>query len=261
MSRREIAGSRALVTGASSGIGREIALVLARQEADLVVVARREQRLRELAETVGKLGRRIECVVGDVTEASIREAALRCAQERLGGLDILVNNAGVGALGPFAEADPARLRRVMEVNFFALAEMTRSAIPLLKAGRQPLVVNIGSIAGHHAQGRASEYGASKFAVRGLSQSLRAELKPLGIGVLLVSPGGTETEIFDHLLDSQTKPAFRAKRLASADAIARRTVRAMRSGRREVFPDLQSRLIDWVNRFTPSLLDWVVERRG
>ena len=92
-----------------------------------------------------------------------------------GGLDLLVNNAGIGAQGRFAEADPARLRQIMEVNFFAPAEMTRAALPLLKQGRRPMIVNIGSILGHRGIPGTSEYCASKFAVQGFSESLRAEL--------------------------------------------------------------------------------------
>ena len=123
--KRDIADCRALVTGASGGIGRAVALELARQGARLVVVARREERLRALAAEVAALGREIECVAGDVTDRATRLACLGRAEERFGGLDALVNNAGIGAIGPFAEASPERLRQVFEVNFFALAEMTR----------------------------------------------------------------------------------------------------------------------------------------
>src|SRR5581483_9150141 len=125
-----------------------------------------------------------------------RLAALAAAQRQFGGLDILVNNAGVSAWGPFDQAGEDRLRRIREVNFFALAEMTREALPLVKAGRQPLVVNIASILGHRGIPLQAEYCASKFAVRGLSESLRPELARTGIDLLLVSPGTTDTEFFD-----------------------------------------------------------------
>ncbi|MGE0610577.1 MAG: SDR family NAD(P)-dependent oxidoreductase [Pirellulales bacterium] len=259
MARRNIANIRVLVTGASGGIGREIALELARQGANLVLVARREEPLKSLADEITQIGRQAHVVVGDITLPDVRQASLDCAQESLGGLDILVNNAGVGALGPFAEAGEERLRRIMEVNFFTLAEMTRAAIPLLKAGNRPMVVQIGSILGHRALPRSSEYCASKFAVRGLAESLRAELAPLGIDVLLVSPATTETEFTENLLERRGPPAFRAARGTPAAVVARRTAAAIRRGRHELFPDLRSRFIHCANRLLPGLMEWWIMR--
>src|SRR5208282_5494394 len=142
MARRTIEGSRAIVTGASSGIGRAIALELARQGGNVVCMARREDRLQTLAKEIEALGGAVACVAGDVTDAAARMRCIGAAQMHFGGLDILVNNAGVGAIGPFETSDPQRARRLMEVNFFALVEMTRAALPLLKKGRQPIIVNI-----------------------------------------------------------------------------------------------------------------------
>ena len=162
MSTRSIDGARVLVTGASSGIGRELARVLLRQGADLVVTARREERLHALADEFRAAGRKIICVAGDITDASRARPSVACRAGVLGGLDILVNNAGVGAIGPFASATADRLRRVMEVNFFAPAELMRAALPLLRCGRRPLIVNIGSVLGHRRgpAARASTVPAS-----------------------------------------------------------------------------------------------------
>ncbi len=197
--------------------------------------------------------------MGDITLPEVRQACLDRARLTLGGLDLLINNAGVGALGQFAEASPSRLRQIMEVNFFALAELTRVALPLLQAGKKPLVVNVGSILGHRALPRSSEYCASKFAVRGLTEALRVELAPLGIDVLLVSPATTETEFSDNLLERRGQPAFRAARGTAAAVVAQRTVRAMRRGQHELFPDLRSRLIHCGNRLAPRLMEWWIMR--
>ena len=133
-----------------------------------------------------------------------------------GGLDVLINNAGVSAHGRFADSDEPTLRRVMEVNFFAAAELTRLALPLLhvqnpnRRSQNPIpaaIVNIGSIIGHRGLPLNSEYAASKFALRGWSESLRAELAADGVDVLLVSPGTTDTEFFDHLLAKRARPAL------------------------------------------------------
>src|SRR3954470_2800641 len=114
MPKRNLVNRRALVTGASSGIGRSLAIELARQGADVALVARRADRLAEVAAEVQKLGRRAVCIPGDVTKPDVRRQALAAAQTELGGLEILINNAGIAAHGRFAEADPARLRPIME---------------------------------------------------------------------------------------------------------------------------------------------------
>src|SRR5262249_7958891 len=115
MSRRQIEGSRGIVTGAYSGIGRAIATELARNRARLVLLARREAELRSLAAELGS-GPGVEIVAGDVTDSVVRNAAVERARAVFGGLDFLVNNAGIGALGRFAQASPERLREIMEVN-------------------------------------------------------------------------------------------------------------------------------------------------
>lgn len=260
MARRQLDGARAIVTGASSGIGRGLALALAEAGAKVVLMARREARLRELAEQIAAGGGAAEIVVGDVTEAAARQAALGRAAERFGGLDLLVNNAGVGAIGLFAEASPERLRRLMEVNFFALVEMTREALPLLRRGRRPMIVNVGSVLGHRAVGHCAEYCASKFAVRGFSEALRVELAGEGVDVLLVSPGTTETEFGDNVLERKGTPGWSGRmRYVSVESVARQTLRAIRRGSREVIPYPGARLLVVLNALVPSVVDWFVAR--
>ena len=262
MAKREIQGSRAIVTGASSGIGRAIARELARQGAKLVVIARRKDRLGELAGEITAGGGRVEMVAGDVTDEAIRQKAIDAARSSFGGLDVLVNNAGIGAMGPFDGADPLRLRRIMEVNFFALVEMTRAALPLLKRfdrKTRPIVVNVGSILGHRGVPHSSEYCASKFAVRGFSESIRAEFTSLGIDVLVVSPGTTETEFFDSVIQRTATPNWPEHAAISAAEVARQTVRAIRRGRREIIPYRWARLLYWMNRLSPALVDRLMAR--
>jgi short-subunit dehydrogenase len=260
LTRRNIADSRTIVTGASSGIGRAIAVELARQGADLVLTARRQERLETLAAEIRALGRRAEIVVGDLTDAQVRRAVLDGAESHLGGLDILVNNAGVAALGRFEDACPDRLRQIFEVNFFSLVELTRAALPLLRRGRQPIAVNIGSILGHVAIPHLSEYCAAKFAVRGFSEALRAELHGHGVDLLLVSPATVETEIWEQMLEETAPTAWRSPRGLSPPAVAVTTVRAIRRGRREVLPGLEAKAFHLLHRLCPSLVAWALERR-
>ncbi len=259
MSRRELAESRILITGASSGIGRELAAELARHGACLVLLARREERLRSLAEELAAHGERPEIICGDVTSAEVRLRAIERARERFGGLDILVNNAGVGAIGRFEHASEDRLRRIMDVNFFAAAEMIRAALPLLRRGNRPLVVNVGSVLGHRAIPRTAEYCASKFALQGLSESLRAEFAELGIGLLVVSPGTTETEFFDSVLERKGEHPRGGRKGTSAALVVRRTVRAMQTGRHEIIPSFSGKLLCWANRLSPALVDRLMAR--
>src|SRR6185436_2032228 len=150
MPRRSFSGLRVLVTGSSTGIGRELVLELAPQGSRVVAMARREERLIELQKEASSGGSSVQYFLGDVTDPCSRLAALELCQEKLGGLDCLVNNAGVGAIGPFDQAEEERLRRIMEVNFFAPVEFTRAALPNLRKGTHPLIVNVSSVLGHRA---------------------------------------------------------------------------------------------------------------
>jgi len=259
MARREIRNCRAIVTGASSGIGREIARQLAGQGAKVVLVARREDRLRQLAAAIGASGGNVQVVVGNIAEPATRQAAIQSAQASYGGLDLLVNNAGVGAMGLFADAVPERVRRVMETNFFALVEMTRLALPVLRQGVCPILVNVSSILGHRGVPYSSEYSASKFAVQGFSESIRAEFTQLGIDVLVVSPGTTETEFFERVIDSTAEPNWPKHKPISAAEVARQMVVAIRQGRHEIIPYRWGRVLCWLNRLSPRLVDGLMAR--
>ena len=172
-----------------------------------------------------------------------------------------MNNAGVSAHGAFAEADETTLRRIMEVNFFAAAELTRRALPLLKAGERPAIVNIGSIIGHRGLPLNSEYAASKFALRGWSEAIRAELAADGVDVLLVSPGTTETEFFDHLVAKQAELPWGDSAAIPAAVVAEQTVRARERGRHEIFPNWRGRALVYANRLAPGLIDRVLAKLG
>jgi short-subunit dehydrogenase len=261
MAYRILTDRRALVTGASSGIGRALAVELARRGVDLVLLARREERLAEVAEQVTSVGRRTVVVAGDVTDAAARRRALNAARDQLGGLDILVNNAGVAAHGRFAEASPDRIRPIMEVNFFAPVELIREAIPLLREGVQPIVVNVGSILGERGSPHKSEYSASKFALHGFSEAVRPELARLGIDVLVVAAGPTESEHFDVLLEGDANLPWGNPPRQPAEEVARTIVRAIERGRRMVVTGWRGRLLLLAERFVPGVVDRVMRRYG
>jgi short-subunit dehydrogenase len=263
MARRSLAHSRVLITGASSGIGRELALAFARRGARMLLAARRSPELNVVADQCRRQVEDADAIVvaGDLTDPAYRRELVRTATTHWQGLDVLVNNAGVSAHGPFAGSDEATLRQVMELNFFAAAELTRLALPLLKQGELPAIVNVGSIIGHRGLPLNSEYAASKFALRGWTESLRAELASDGVDVLLVSPGTTETEFFEHLVAKRADLPWGESTAIPAAAVAEQTVRALERGRREIFPNWRGRALVFANRLAPGLVDRVIAKLG
>jgi short-subunit dehydrogenase len=262
MGQRSLHDRRVIITGASRGVGRALALELAPLGSRLLLTSRSEEPLRELVAEAAKLGAvSADIVVGDVTDPEVHSRLSAYVADQWGGLDTLVNNAGVSAHGRFAKASESTLRQIMEVNLFAPAELTRRLLPMLKAGRDPLVVNIGSVLGHRAVPFNSEYCASKFALRGWSESLRAELSRDRIEVLMVSPGSIDTEFFDHLLADQENTPWAGQKGIPPEAVARQVVRAMRRRQHEIYPNWRGRLLVGINRLCPRLVDWVLSRYG
>ena len=256
--KRQIQGSRFLITGASSGIGRALAERAAREGAKVMMAARSIETLQQLAEQLRSEGADVAAVGADVTREEDRQRMIRETLARFGGLDVLVNNAGVGSRGLFENSTPDVLRRIMEVNFFALAETTRAALPALAQGNRPMIVNISSVAGRRGIPIRAEYSASKFAVSALSEVLRAELAMHGIDVLLVCPGFVATNFVENLVSDTTVRGQSGQRRSkgwepprAADAI----LRAIARGKRELVFPAGIRILLWVNRLFPRLVDF------
>jgi short-subunit dehydrogenase len=258
--RRTIAGLRILITGASQGIGRALAEAAARRGAKVLAAARSADLLDELAHAVRAGGGVLEPVVADVTDPAGREAMVEAARRHFLGLDVLVNNAGIGATGHFVEASPERLRQIMEVNFFGTSETTRVCLPLLMQGKTPAIVNISSIAAKRGIPARSEYSASKFAVDGFSQALRAEMVRFGIDVLVVNPGLTQTNFSKNMLEQKARLQFDHLRGMTSEAVAEATLKALARGRNEVTLSLKGKLIVLVSRLFPRLADFVAARK-
>ena len=184
----------ALITGASSGIGEATARRLAREpDLQLVLVARREERLSALA---GELGAGTTYVAADLTDDDAPGRVAAHLREHHGGrLHLLVNNAGAAWRGEFADVGYANVRRTMDLNFDAVVRLTEALLPVLRASAPTAVVNVGSTAGQVARAGSASYSASKFALHGWSDGLHLEEKKHGVHVGVVKPGFIRTEGF------------------------------------------------------------------
>ncbi|MDE0735770.1 MAG: SDR family NAD(P)-dependent oxidoreductase [Pirellulaceae bacterium] len=259
MSRRDFRELRVICTGASSGIGAALCGQLAKRGARLVLNARRQDRLAELAASIEEAGGTVRYVTGDITQSQTRQAVLAEAESSWDGVDAIINCAGIGSIAPFNDSTEAVLRQVMEVNFFAPVELTRLALPILQKGCNPIIVNVGSVLGHRAVPRKSEYCASKFALHGFSDALRAELAAHDIDLLLASPSTTSSEFFDHVLGQEANSTRR--RGMTPQRVAHKIIRAMAAGRHEIIISSGGKLLVWLDRLCPPLMNRLLARYG
>jgi len=257
---RTITGSRILITGASQGIGKALAELAAARGAKVLVCARKIELLEELAKQIRAKGGIIEIVQADVTSPEDRQKMVDAAEKAFGGLDILVNNAGIGATGHFADCSPDRLRQIMEVNFFGVTETTRIFLPMLMKGNKPAIVNISSIAGKRGIPARGEYSASKFAVQGFGEALRAELAKDGIDVIVVCPGLTQTNFSQNMIEQKALVQLDHMRGMSPEEVALHTIKAIEKGYNETCLTLKGKLMVLVSRFFPWIADIVVKRK-
>ena len=223
----------AVVTGGSSGIGAAVARALAGREWRCVLIARREELLRQLAEEVG--GEYEVCDVGD-REAVDRTAAAVLARHPQIGL--LVNNAGIPARTGFVDGDPERIELVTRVNYLGGVWCLRAFLPGLVAAAPSDVVNIASAAGTVTAGTSGPYAASKHAQVSFSRAIAAELQPRGVRVHLVMPGFVETEGFPQ---RAVFPRYMHGVIAEPEDVAEAVLKALDHNRREVF-------VPWYYRF-------------
>ncbi len=254
---------KVLITGASSGIGAALAREFAAKGADLILIARRTDRLQELAREIEALGRSCLVCAGDVTQPEDLKKAVQAALDRFGQIDVAVANAGFGVVGRLERLTVEDYRRQFETNVFGLLNTVYATLEPLKKSRGSLVL-IGSIASYISVPAGSPYSMSKFAVRALAESLRPELAPHGVAVTLISPGFIESEI--RQVDNKGK--WHAK---GAEPVSRRLVMpATTAARQMVHAIVQRRrekIITWHGYFATFaalhfrwLIAWLLMRR-
>ena len=247
-------GSIALVTGASSGIGREIARQLSDRGHDLVLAARRRDRLETLAcELRGVGSRTVEVIAADVSEPSGR-AAIRDRIAALGlTVDVLVPCAGFGMGGPFIDEDPERVRLMIRTNFEAVVAMVGMFAPEMAARRRGAILIVSSIAGNQPMTYFSVYSATKAAITSFGETLHEELRPSGVSVSVLCPGAVATEFAGVAAMTSAERRLPSALIASPEETARAGLEALAAGRRHVVPGRATAVLHFTGGHAPRAL--------
>ena len=255
------AGKTIVVTGASMGLGRAIALRFAREEANVVLAARTKEKLAGVAAEVEELGGHALPVVTDVAHRPDLAHLVETALERFGAIDVLVNNAGYGVTAFFEDVPPAELERLFRVNVFALVDAVQIALPALIRSKG-IVVNVGSVVGRRGVSPIGAYCMTKAAVASFSEALRTEVARTGVHVLHVEPGMTATHFSDNrrIFGRPDHPRrFRSSFVMASETAADRIVRAAARRRDRIVLGLPGRALILANTVAPWLLNRVLAR--
>jgi short-subunit dehydrogenase len=245
-------GKRILLTGATGGIGRQLALRLAKKGAQLALVCFDAQRLQALANEIEEQGGKAVEIVADFSHAHAASGVADTAMQRLGGVDILINNAGVLDFVPFQNQSPERIAQMIQINVVIPMQLTRALLPSLLKQGSGQIVNIGSAFGAIGFPYYASYSASKFAMRGFSQALRRELADSGIKVTYIAPRAVRTALNDDAAQRMMEDARIS--MDEPEVVAAHIVKAIETGRREYAIGQPESFFAWLNGFLPALVD-------
>jgi short-subunit dehydrogenase len=253
-----------VITGASTGIGRETALMAAGRGARLVIAARGEQALHEVAERIRAAGGDVLVVPTDVADSGQVDHLAQAAVERFGRVDTWINNAGVGAYATVEQMTPAEFERIVQVDLLGPIYGCRAILPHMKRAGAGTIVNVGSGLSDRAVPLMSAYCAAKSGLKGFTDALRMELmRDTGgaIAVTLILPSAVNTEFFDH---ARSKTGLRPRPIAPVyepGVVAEAILFAAEHPRRDVYAGGASKLLSVMERISPTLLDWYMVQNG
>jgi len=253
-----------IVTGASSGIGEATARQFGKEGAKLVLAARRVDRLETLAQEIRSMNTSTQTLVvqADLSKLEDIQAMIKQALDKFGRIDVLVNNAGFGRLDWLENLDPIKdIQAQFDVNVLGVIQTTRQVLPVMIKQRSGHIINMGSMAGLVATPTYTIYAASKHAVHGFSEALRREVKPWGIDVSMIYPGGVATEFASHAgIKRKTNAATPKSLLLTADQVGSAVVQLVRSPRAMwILPWAWSFTV-WMNRNLNALVDYTTIHR-
>lgn len=244
-----------LITGATSGIGKALALTLLNEQAKVAVCGRKQEALNQLEQEVGS--DRLLCIQADVSQEADCKHFIEAGIQRFGQIDVLINNAGISMRALFSDLQLSVLKQSMDINFWGTVYCCKYALPYLQLSKGS-IAGISSVAGYKGLPCRTGYSASKFAMQGFLESLRIELLHSGVNVLWISPGFVSSNIRNTALGAegtqQKETPLDEQKLMSAEECASRILWAIAKRKRTVVMTLQGKLTVWLNKFFPSFVD-------
>lgn len=251
-----------IVTGASSGIGLAISREFAKNGSKVVLAARSELKLQELAQDINRDSNMTLVVKTDVSIEEDCKNLIAKTIEKFGRIDILVNNAGLSMRASFPEVDLKVLHRLMDVNFWGTVHCTKYALPYLIASKGSLV-GVSSVAGFHGLPGRTGYSASKFAIHGFLETIRIENLRKGLHVMIIAPGFTSTDIRRHALtangEEQGESPLDEHKLMPPEYVAKWVLKGIRKKKRNKHLTLEGKLTALFQRILPDVVDWAYYR--
>jgi NAD(P)-dependent dehydrogenase (short-subunit alcohol dehydrogenase family) len=257
--RRPVRGTVVVITGASSGIGRATAREFAHRGASVVLAARREEPLHEVAESCERYGVHALVVPTDTTDEPAVEALAARAVERFGRIDVWVNNAAVYAAGRFEEVPSEVFRRIIETNLVGYANGARAAVREFRRRGSGVLINVGSIGSQLPMAYFSAYTAAKYGVLGLTLALRQELRGTDLQACVVLPASIDTPIFQHAANYSGRALRAMSPVSGADQVACSIVSLAERPRRIAPVGHGAGLLGWLNTIAPPLAERFVTK--
>ncbi|MDP3745118.1 MAG: SDR family oxidoreductase [Methylotenera sp.] len=248
----QLKNKRILLTGATGGIGKHLALLLARKGAKLAIVGRDTDKLEALANQIAQNGLAVAQIIADFEVMGSAERVAAEALEKLGAVDILINNAAILDFIQFEDQTPERIAQMIHINVTAPIQLAHALLPQFKANNQGHYVMIGSILGSIGFPHYATYCASKFAVHGFSQALRRELVDTNIGITYIAPRGVNTQMNDAATLAML--AKTGGNLDEPEKVAAIVIKALEDEKQEVFIGQPESFFAWLNGVLPQAVN-------